>query len=142
MELKTTASVITAICDIESESADFYARSAERCPESRDWLASLARENQKFSKRIKKAYYSAVTDALETNFSFGGLEQDLKVPAVSEQSDQTELVQVAVEMEQTIESFYRRASDQTKGLMDDVSRVMARIAAARQKRIAELQVRL
>jgi hypothetical protein len=141
MELKTAASVITAICDIESESADFYARCAERYTESRDWLTTLANENQKFTKRIKKAYYSAVTDALETNFSFSGLAQNLNVPNVSELSGQTELVQAAAEMEEIIESFYRRASDQTKGLMDDVSRVMARIAAARKQRIAELRAR-
>lgn len=142
MELKTTASVKTAICDIESESADFYARCAERFAENKDWLTYLAGENQKFARRIKKAYYSAVTDALETNFSFSGLERDLKIPEVSELSGQTELVTAALEMEDRIGSFYRRASDMAKGLMDDVSRVMVRIAAAREKRKAGLQARL
>ena len=70
MELKTASSVINYIAKIESDSADFYNRCAGRSDGCKDLYKSLAKENKKFGKRIKKVYYSSVTDALETNFSF------------------------------------------------------------------------
>ena len=142
MELKTASSVINYIAKIENDSADFYNRCTGRSDNCKDLYKSLAKENKKFGKRIKKVYYSSVTDALETNFSFQGLHAALEVPETDTASSVTDQLKTCLQLEEDIQSFYNQAADMSKGLLDDVNRVLKRIAAAREKRKEELQSRL
>lgn len=142
MELKTASSVINYIAKIETDSADFYNRCAGRSDDCKDLFKSLAKENKKFAKRIKKVYYSSVTDALETNFSFQGLYAAHEVPDSDTTLSVTDQLKTCLQLEENIHSFYNQAADLSKGLLDDVNRVMKRIAAAREKRKEELQSRL
>ena len=142
MELKTASSVINYIAKIETDSAVFYNRCADRSDECKDLYKSLAKENKKFGKRIKKVYYNSVTDALETNFSFQGLHAALDVPETDTALSVTDQLKMCLQLEANIQSFYDQAADLSKGLLDDVNRVMKRISAAREKRKEDLQSRL
>lgn len=141
-ELKTASSVINYIVTIESASADFYGQSAAAYSELQNALEKLAKENKKYGKRIKKAYYSAVTDALETNFSFKGLEATVVLPETGECESAAHLQIQAIALEKSIQSFYLEAADQSKGLLADVPKAIMRLAKERDKRIKTLETEL
>lgn len=142
MELKTASSVINYISKFETDSADFYNRSAVNYSDCGDLFKSLAKENKKFGKRIKKAYYNSVTDALETNFSFQGLQAGVEIPETESSQSVADQLSVCLKLEKDIQAFYVQAADLSKGLLDDVNRVMQRLAGARDKRRDELSSRL
>ena len=142
MELKTASSVIKYIAKIETDSADYYNRCAGRSDDCKDLYSSLAKENKKFGKRIKKVYYSSVTDALETNFSFQGLYTALDVADYDTALSVIDQVKLCLQLEENIQTFYNQAADLSKGLLDDVNRVFKRIAAARETRKEALHSRL
>ena len=139
MELKTASSVINYVSGFETGSADFYNTCAAIHTDLADFLKPLAKENKKFASRIKKAYYSSVTDALETNFSFEGLQAEVEIPdphaAISEQ----DLLRLCLDLEESVQQFYEQAADISKDLLADVVRVMKRLAKARTKRKSTLE---
>ena len=135
MELKTASSVINYISKIETESADLYNRCADNYSDYKDLFRSLAKENKQFGQRIKKAYYSSVTDALETNYSYKGLYADIDIPKTEDSKSAADQLSACLKMEKHIQSLYNQAADLSKGLLDDVNRVMNRLARSRDKRI-------
>lgn len=141
-ELKTASSVVNYIIAIESASADFYGQSAAAYSELQNALEKLAKENRKYGKRIKKAYYSAVTDALETNFSFKGLEAAVALPEAGVWESATHLQRRAIVLEKSVQSFYLEAANQSKGLLADVPKAIMRLAKERDKRIRTLETAL
>lgn len=142
MELKTASSVINYISKIETDSADLYNRCAVNYSDYRDLFKSMAKENKKLGKRIKKAYYSSVTDALETNFSFQGLNAGIAIPSTESSESVADQLNACLKLEEDIQAFYGQAADLSKGLLDDVNRVMQRLAGARDKRRKALHARL
>jgi len=142
MELKTAASVINYISKIETDCADLYNRCAVKYPDYREFFESMAKENKKFGTRIKKAYYSSVTDALETNFSFRGLNAGIDIPQTESSESVADQLTACLKLEADIQAFYGQAADLSKGLLDDVNRVMQRLAGARDRRWKALHARL
>jgi len=142
MELKTASAVINYISGFETGSADFYAACAGEHIALAGMFNSLAKQNRKFAGRIKKSYYSSVTDALETNFSFEGLRGGVVVPAADAGASAPELVKSCLQLEDDIQAFYGQAADLSKGLLTDVVRVMKRVAKARDNRKSELNLTL
>ena len=141
-ELKTASSVINYISTIEEQSADWYTHHARRHSELDKLFTAFAAENRKFGKRLKKAYYSGITDALETNFSFQGLEATVEVPDAIDSASPENLLARSLELEEKIQSFYLQAADLSKDLLADVPRAMERVGRARGKRLSEIQARL
>lgn len=141
MELKTASSVINYIASIERQSADWYADHARRHPDFESLFQTFAGENKKFSKRLKKAYYSGVTDALETNFSFQGLEASVAIPESVESATAEQLLACSLQLEKSIQSFYLRAAELSRDLLADVPRAMERVGRSRQARIVDLIAR-
>ena len=142
MELKTASSVINYISKIETDCADLYNRCAVNYADCRDLFKSMAKENKKFGTRIKKAYYSSVTDALETNFSFRGLNAGIDIPPAESSGSVADQLNACLKLEEDIQAFYGQAADLSKGLLDDVNRVMQRLAGARDRRRKALHARL
>ena len=138
-ELKTASSVVNYIVDIESASAAFYIQAADRFAHMISMLEKLAKGNRKYGKRIKKVYYSAVTDALETNFSFKGLKAMVVLPGAVEVESKAELLTQAIALERSIQAFYLEAAGQSQGLLADVPKAIARLAKERDKRIKVLE---
>ena len=142
MELKTASSVISYIETIESQSAVWYTNLARNHPDFDSLFSTFAADNKKHAKRLKKAYYSGVTDALETNFSFQGLDATVEVPDTGETAAPEELLARILEMEKSIQSFYQQATHLSRDLLADLPRAMERVVRARDKRLDELQARL
>ena len=139
MELKTASSVINHVAGFETGSADFYNACATNHTELADVFKLLAKENKKFASRIKKAYYSSVTDALETNFSFEGLQADVVIPDAHAAISERDLLRLCLDLEESVQQFYDQAADISKELLTDVVRVMKRLAKARENRKSTLK---
>ena len=142
MELKTASSVITYLSAMEAQSADWYLLHARKLPALDELFTAFARENQKFGKRLKKAYYSGVTDALETNFGFQGLEATVTIPEVPESAGSEKLLTLSLDLEESIQSVYQRAAALSRDLLADVPRAMERLGRARDKRLGQIQAAL
>lgn len=134
MKLNTAAAVISHMTDLEQASADIYEQWAMRLPRYQETFRGLADENRKNATRIRQAYYHAVTDALETAFSFEGLSAEIVLPDPSPQAAATDVLRAALRLEGDIKQFYEKAAASSKLLFADVSRVMGRLAQSRTAR--------
>jgi rubrerythrin len=136
MKLNTMAAVMDFISRMETDSSTFYVTCAERYPQLGDALLSLAKENRKFEKMVKQTYFGVITDAIEASFSFEHLDTDdysLEI-TLPENATLPEVIRKILEMEKTIETFYREAAEVSTGLMADIPRLFRRIAEKRKER--------
>ena len=82
-----------------------------------------------------------ITDTLESNYAFEGLDDDnfvLKTAALKG-AGPTAAKDAARGMEQTIIDFYREAARLSDGLMADVPRLFKKIAKKREERLESLE---
>jgi hypothetical protein len=136
MKLNTMAGVMSFVSKIENDSASFYRNYAEKYPELESIFLSWNKENSKFEKNIKRTYYGVITDTLESNYAFQGLDTDdcnfeTQLP---EDADSSEAGKKAREIEETIKHFYLKAAQLSDGLMADIPRLFRKIAKKREER--------
>ena len=141
MELKTASSVINFIASLEAQSSDWYRNHARQQPDLDKLFSAFVAENKKFVKRLKRAYYSGVTDALETNFSFQGLDDAVEIPQTDESAAPKELLRQCLEMEKNIQSFYLHAAELSRDLLADLPRAMERVGRERDRRLGALKAK-
>jgi len=136
MKLNTMAAVMKFITQVEQCSAEFYERCADKFPELRDTLLSWSKENRRFEKNVKRTYYDVITDAIETNFSFEGLDtQDYEFDTeLPQDADSSTIKKKAEEIERKIKEFYLKAAELSEGLLADIPRVLRKIAKKRERR--------
>lgn len=136
MRLKTASEIVKFAGELEEKSANFYEKMAERFPERKDIFLSFAKENRKCKKMVQRAYSEVVSDALETGFSFEGMESGkyLIETNFSQNDNVRLLLNKALEMEKKIQKFYLDAAEKSKSLLADVPRVFERIGKKREER--------
>ena len=141
MKLSTMAAVMSYVSKIEEDSASFYETYGHNYPELTDTFLYWAKENRKFEKNIKRTYFGVITDTLESNFAFEGLDtDDYEIEAlVSESADISEARKRAHEIEEAIKNFYLKAAQLSEGLMADIPRLFRKIAKTRQQRCQALE---
>ena len=140
MKLNTMAAVMSFVSKIENDSASFYRNYAEKYPELESIFLSWNKENSKFEKNIKRTYFGVITDTLESNYAFQGLDTDdynfeTQLP---EKVDSSEAVKKAREIEETIKNFYLKAAQLSDGLMADIPRLFRKIVKKREERCQAL----
>jgi len=136
MKLNTMAAVMSFVSKIENDSASFYRNYAEKYPELESTFLSWNKENNKFEKNVKRTYFGVITDTLESNYAFQGLDTDdynfeTQLP---EDADSSEAGKKAREIEETIKNFYLKAAQLSDGLMADIPRLFRKIAKKREER--------
>jgi len=141
MKLNTMAGVMSFVSKIENDSSSFYRNYAEKYPELESIFLSWNKENSKFEKNIKRTYYGVITDTLESNYAFQGLDTDdynfeTQLP---ENVDSSEAGKKAREIEETIKNFYLKAAQLSDGLMADIPRLFRKIAKKREERCQSLE---
>jgi len=141
MKLNTMAGVMSFVSKIENDSASFYKNYAEKYPELESTFLSWNKENSKFEKNIKRTYFGVITDTLESNYAFQGLDTDdynfeTQLP---ENVDSSEAVKKAREIEETIKNFYLKAAQLSDGLMADIPRLFRKIVKKREERCQSLE---
>ena len=141
MKLNTMAAVMSFVSKIENDSASFYRNYAEKYPELESIFLSWNKENSKFEKNVKRTYFGVITDTLESNYAFQGLDTDdynfeTQLP---ENVDSSEARKKAREIEETIKNFYLKAAQLSDGLMADIPRLFRKIAKKREERCQSLE---
>lgn len=138
MALSTAAAVISYISRIENETAEFYETVCRTHSDLRSMVEAFSNENRKFETRVKRAYYSVVSDALETGFSFQGVSEDVVVPRIDPSAGPADILKMSHDLETRIQELYESASASSKVLLPDVSRAMAQVVRSREKRRASI----
>ncbi len=141
MKLNTMAAVMSFVSKIENDSASFYRNYAGKYPELESIFLSWNKENGKFEKNIKRTYFGVITDTLESNYAFQGLDTDdynfeTQLP---ENVDSSEAEKKAREIEETIKNFYLKAAQLSDGHMADIPRLFRKIAKKREERCQSLE---
>jgi hypothetical protein len=139
MECTTAASVITHVSKIELDSAKLYEQWGKLHEKLRDSFEAFAKANRKNEQRVKRAYYSVVSDALETGFCFKEIRADIVIPEVSKGASVSEVLNRAVALEKEIREFYGKAANSSRALLADVSRQMEKVSQERTRRVEQLQ---
>jgi len=138
MELNTAAAVIKYVSSLELDSAELYKEWSKLHEKARDSFETFAGVNKKNAQNVKRAYYSSVSDALETGFCFKGFQSDLVIPKCKQEATISEILKVAIGFENEIKNFYLEAASLSKYLLTDISREMQRVAKIRENRVMEL----
>ena len=138
MELNTAASVIKYVSRLEVESAALYEEWSKLHENLRNSFERFSEQNKKHEQKVKRAYYSVVSDALETGFCFTGLRSDLTIPKIRQEATVLEILETAIGLEKAVRDFYVEAADLSKCLLADVPREMQKVAKARNERIDQL----
>jgi len=134
MRLNTMAAVMSFVSRMEDESASYYESCAEKYPDLKDTFLSWSKENRKFEKNVKRTYFGVITDTIESNFAFEGLDTDDYAFETAVPEDAGTAVKRAGEMEARIRAFYVKAAELSEGLMADIPRLFKQIAKKRENR--------
>jgi hypothetical protein len=140
MILNTASEGVSLAKKLESDSAGFYEEFARQDPQHAETFLSFARENKKNIANIDRVYYGVITDAIEGSYAFC-IESDdcainVVIPATTNNRD---LLQQALSMEETIIKFYSEASKQSDSLMADLPRAFTLIAKKHASRLSLLK---
>ncbi len=139
MRLLTAAQVVEFAARLEEKSAGFYTRLAKACPDRGDLFQYYSQQNSKHAKQIKEAYRYAVTDALETGFSFDLEEDDYDLHSELEESARlADRVGQATSIEEVAIRFFRDAASQSESLMADIRGLFRTRAKKRSRRLSVL----
>ena len=143
MQLNTSASVISFTKRLEADSSSFYEKMAEEYPQAAELFLTFAKENNKYSTMIQRAYYGVITDAIEGCFAFS-VETDkyLFEKEPTGELSYTDALNQAIDMERKLISFYTDAAEQSKAFMADVPRTFLIVAKKRNNREDKLRVLL
>ena len=134
MKLNTMAAVMSFVSKIEEDSASFYEGCAEQYPELKETLLSWSKENRKFEKNVKRTYFGVITDTLESNYAFEGLDTDDYAFETAVPGSASEAVSKSRDVEEKIKAFYLKAAELSEGLMADIPRLFKKIAKKRADR--------
>jgi len=136
MKLNTMAAVMSFVSRIENDSALFYEGCAEKYPDLKDTFLSWSKENRKFEKNVKRTYFGVITDTIESNYAFEGLDTDDYAfdSALPEDAGVSEAAKKSNEIEEKIRAFYLKAAELSEGLMADIPRLFKKIAKKREDR--------
>ena len=139
MKLNTASAVVRFAKQLEDDTRDLYERVSDSYP---DWQAALApyiRENRRNVGSIDRAYIGVVSDALDTQFAFEGIDTD-DYGIITDLPDSLDgVIAGLTSNEETIIAFYRAAADSSRDLLADVPRAFDRIASKRSRRTVELK---
>jgi len=141
MQLTTASEVVRFAGKLEDTVANFYEELTEKYPEGKKTFLSFVKENRKNRVMVQRTYNEVVTDALETGFSFEGLNVDEYVfeGAVAEDASLSNVVQRALEIEEKLQKFYTTAAKMSKSLLADIPRVFERIGRRGEERKEKLK---
>ncbi len=139
MAINTCSGAISLSRQLEEESAKIYEQMAKRFDKDKEFFLGLAKENEKYTKQIERAYYSVITDAIEGCFAFNLDEEKFKLTPGTVPAGYAEAVVQAVAMEEKILNFYEVAAEQSVHLMADVPRSFTLVGKKRKERIPKLK---
>jgi rubrerythrin len=141
MKLDTASLAVSFAKKLEDDSAKLYEKLVRKYPEGKQAFLSLIEENRQNKSLVDRAYYGAITDAIESCFAFEGIDTgDFAITTgLPEDADYSDALNIALQMEEKIVRFYSIAGETSKPLMGDVARAFEKIAKKRGDRIQKLR---
>jgi rubrerythrin len=132
-----TAAAIISFCQrLEDHSAALYTELAKRFPQRGKLFEEMAEDCKKHKIQIVRTYQETVTDALETNYSFEGLQlpEEAADIVVSGDSDLNAALSAAIALEDRAITFYEEVAVRSESLLATIPRAFNRVARRRQRR--------
>jgi len=135
----TASAVVNFAAQLEAASASLYEAIARTHEKEQNILTELAKENAKNERLVTRTYNEVVSDALETGFSFEGLDlSDYTVDYRLENKSYSEAVRMALTNEEEAQRFYQIAAEESKSLLADLPKMFEKLARQRKDRKALL----
>lgn len=140
MKLQTCSETIGFARKLENASSRFYEHLAQIYTRDKELFLAFAKENNKYVVQVERAYYSVITDAIESCFAF-----DLDPEAYTfeaelpENASHEDALAKALAIEDKMINFYSDAVEHSSSFMADVSRHFAIIVKKREKRLEQLE---
>jgi len=137
----TTAGVISFAERLEERSMSFYEGMADRFPDHSDLFAGFARESRLNKVLVTRTYQETVTDALETQYSFEGLDLAGAIPqgAWADSPSLAGAIDTSLVLEKAAAEFYVEVARRSKTLLSTIYTAFNRIADTRRKRLSRLE---
>ena len=137
----TVSSVISFVERLEDDSTAFYEELADRYDRGRDVFLSFADGSRKNKRAIVRTYRETVSDALETGFSFPGLELDAYDvdTELEEDAGFDAALDKALALERLSVDFYLEAAQGSRSLLATIPMAFKSAAKRREKRQEQLQ---
>lgn len=137
--MHTSSEVVSFAKELESQSAMFYKDLSQKYTADKDIFLNFARENERNIVQIERAYYSVITDAIEACFAFNIEPSKYKLRTdIPENPSQSDILERARDIEESVINFYSDAAEQSKDLMADIPRAFMTAADKRSKRKQKL----
>ena len=137
-----TAAAIMSFCTkLQDDSAAFYTELAERFSEQRRTFQGYAQRCERNKTQIVRTYQETVTDALETGYSFEGLNlRDYAVDlTLAEDASLADAVEQAIALETKAVALYEDVARASQSLLATIPRAFERVAERRRQRQEELE---
>ncbi len=140
----TASAIINYSEKLEDESSKFYEKLAKEFAEKRELFIEFAQQGRKNKVLITRTYQETITDALEACFSFKGLKlADYTAQiSVTEGTNYSEALRMAVQLEEKACRFYLDAAECGKSLLATIPRAFKKTADERNKRKLKLEALL
>ena len=139
MAINTASAAISFARELEESGARFYEGLAQEYPQNKDLFLSLATENRKNVAQVERAYYSVISDAIEGCFAFNITPEKYVLKTELPAGGYAGAVKRAIEIEETMVTFYSEAAEQSKCLLADVPQALALIGRKRNARQTTLK---
>ncbi|MDQ1279642.1 MAG: hypothetical protein QG670_904 [Thermoproteota archaeon] len=141
MSSVTISTIISFATKFEEDSSRLYSKLAELSVEKKDVLMSFAKESIENSLFVTRTYRETVSDALETSFSFEGLDLNdyIVETTLKNNIDYAEALRTAINVEEKAINFYLEASKRSKSLLSTIPRALTVVAERRSRRKLKLE---
>jgi hypothetical protein len=144
-DTKITASrVISFAEELEDRSEAFYEALAGRFGGQRETFLAFAKGCWKNRQAVVRTYRETVSDALETGFSFEGLDLERYAvdTALEEDVALGDALEKAVQLEDQATAFYQAVAERSRALLATIPMAFRSAAKTRQRRRRKLQALL
>jgi hypothetical protein len=137
----TASAIVRFSTDLEVRSASFYRELGERYPEHAQAFAGWAEDCVKSGAQVTRTYQETVTDALETGFSFAGLNLAAYEvgPDLPPEIGLGRALAEAIALEEHAIAFYQDVAERSDSLLATIPRAFRRAARTRRRRLEELE---
>ena len=143
--LNTASAIISFFGRLEDQIIELYENLAanEKYSEAKDIFLALAKDNKRDREMVQRVYQEVVTDAIETGFSFTGLnEKDYQFTTeLTEGLSYSNVVRMAIDAEDRSSKFCIDASESSRSLLADIPQSFEWVAKrknSRKKQLASL----
>jgi rubrerythrin len=137
----TTSAIISFAQKLEDDSSRLYSSLAELFVDKKEIFTSFSKESKENETLVTRTYRETVSDALETSFSFEGLNlNDYEVETtLAKDISYSDALKTAIKLEKKATGFYLAAAELSKSLLATIPRAFRGVVERRNRRKLKLE---